>query len=177
MMKCADIRNKLTAYSDGELKPEAKALISSHLASCPGCRAELERLTALRAELALIEDVEVRPYFMTRLKQRIADAQGNQKSELGTKNPALSFRIWFRRAAIPFGAAAVVFLTAVTGSYLGRTVYTWRNPKSEIDLQGHPERSEGPRQQSAVSAGSILFDESSEGALTLLTEQSATGGK
>ena len=172
MTNCADIRKKLTAYCDGEVESEARALISWHLASCPSCREELERLTALRAELALIEDVEVRPYFMTRLKQRIADAPRSQKSESRIRSPAssfilypLSFFMWVWRAAMPLGAAAVVFLTAMTGSYLGKAIYAWRIPHSAFRTP-----------HSEVSAGSILFDESTEGVLTLSSDQTATGG-
>ena len=46
-MNCKDIREDLSAHLDGELDPARRAEIDGHLASCDGCRAELERLRRL----------------------------------------------------------------------------------------------------------------------------------
>jgi anti-sigma factor RsiW len=74
-MKCSNVRKRLCAYRDSELPDNQKALISQHLESCADCRLELDKLTRLSNELALLKDVPVRPYFMTRVRQRIADRQ------------------------------------------------------------------------------------------------------
>ena len=118
-MKCSELRRRLSAYSDGEAPAPVRAEIVRHLDECPVCRRELERLTDLRAELVRIEDVEVRPYLAIRVKQRIADRK--------TRRAAQG---WLGRIAIPAGALAVVMLTALGGSYLGRIVSGWRQPAS-----------------------------------------------
>jgi len=41
---CADIREKLVAYSDGELSVEEKAQVEEHLTACEVCREELQAL-------------------------------------------------------------------------------------------------------------------------------------
>jgi len=148
----------LTAFSDGELTPEAKEQISLHLDACADCRHELEELNRLSKELDRLEAVEVRPYFMTRVKQRIADRQAKRAAVKVLPG-------WVRRTVIPVGAAALVFLTALTGSYLGRTVYRWRSSAESGSTPNHG------------SAGSILFDESSEGSLSRFTDQLLDGGK
>jgi hypothetical protein len=48
-MSCADLR--LDEYLDGELAGADRALVEAHLASCAGCRSELERSRKLEAVL------------------------------------------------------------------------------------------------------------------------------
>ena len=102
------------AYADGELTSDDDGVVSMHLEACPDCREELAGLAQLNAELDRFDDAEVRPYFTTRLRQRIADRQARHQPH------------WIRRIAVPTGVLAVVLLAALTGSQLGRTVYGWR---------------------------------------------------
>jgi anti-sigma factor RsiW len=110
-MDCSDIRRKLAAYSDGGLDSAAKELASRHLDTCPGCREELAQLARLNAELNRFERVDVRPYFITRLKQRIADRAHSRRSH------------WLRRVLVPAGALAVGICAAFAGIGIGRGVY------------------------------------------------------
>lgn len=136
-MNCSEVRRKLAAFTDGGLETEAKELVSLHLDSCPGCREELAQLQRLDSELDLLPDVEVKPYFATRLHQRIADR--NRRGALG----------WARRVAVPAGAAVVMLLAAVAGTQLGRGLYgrrtlstsqstTVASPTSTLDLLDGP---------------------------------------
>jgi len=50
-MNCKEIREFLTAYLDGEVTPEEKAYIESHVPGCPDCRAELEAMSAMQTNL------------------------------------------------------------------------------------------------------------------------------
>ncbi len=43
---CADFADRLVDLSDGELSGDERQLLESHVAECPGCRAELSRLDA-----------------------------------------------------------------------------------------------------------------------------------
>jgi anti-sigma factor RsiW len=157
-MKCTQVIRRLSAYLDREVSNEDKALISRHLDTCPGCRQELERLTRLSGYLALIEDVEVQPYFMTRLRQRIADREAKHAAPWW-------FSEWIRRAAIPVAAAAVLILTALTGSYFGKAVYHWKTGGES-----------GAVMEVANHAGSVLFNESPKSSLGQFTNQLCEGG-
>ncbi len=114
-MDCPQVTSRLSAYSDGELPPEAKALVDRHLEVCAGCLATLARLQTVDKELDRLTDVEVKPYFGTRLHQRIADRRHNRATG------------WFRRVAVPAGAAVVMLLAAVAGTQLGRGLYGRRS--------------------------------------------------
>ena len=157
-MKCTHVKRRLSAYLDREVSGEDNTFISRHLDTCPGCRQELERLTRLSGDLALIEDVEVQPYFMTRLGQRIADREAKHAAPWwGPK--------WIRRWATPAGAVAFIALAALTGSYLGETVYHWKT-RSES----------GAVTKVASYTGSVLFNESPESSLGKFTNQLFEGG-
>jgi anti-sigma factor RsiW len=118
-MNCSSVRRKLVAYADGELTPDDKGMVSLHLYACPGCREELAGLAQLNAELDRFEDVEARPYFTTRLRQRIVDRR------------RLTRHSWLRRLAIPAGAAAAVVLMGLVGNRLGNSAYNLRVARLE----------------------------------------------
>src|SRR5215213_5503172 len=50
-MKCADVSANLAAFVLGGMEPEEAAEIQRHLASCPGCRSELEELEKVNRAL------------------------------------------------------------------------------------------------------------------------------
>jgi anti-sigma factor RsiW len=155
-MNCKRARTRLVALLDREIGEQEKALLTSHLESCTDCRGEMARLTRLSTELSLIEDVPVRPYFATRLKQRIADRQAKRASL-----PA-----WLRRVAIPAGVLSAVLLTALIGSSLGRTVYRWRTPADS-----------GTMATTTSYSGSLLLDDSPEGPLGRVYDDLYSGGE
>ncbi|HEY8518022.1 MAG TPA: zf-HC2 domain-containing protein [Candidatus Binatia bacterium] len=47
-MKCEEVIGSIVALLDGEVAPEERARLESHLASCAACQGELERLRATR---------------------------------------------------------------------------------------------------------------------------------
>lgn len=51
MNGCPERELALLAYHDGELDDDTVAELEAHLAACPGCRTELERVAALSAAL------------------------------------------------------------------------------------------------------------------------------
>jgi len=53
-MRCDKVRGELVAYLDGELSPEMRDCIDSHLASCASCRAESMALESTCDLLGLI---------------------------------------------------------------------------------------------------------------------------
>ena len=118
-MKCSRIKKKLSAFLDGETSEVENQLISEHLKSCERCQKELEELSHVSDVLDVMDEIRVSPFFITRLKQRIAD----QKSKRVVRMP---FVEWIRRAAFPAFITALVFLSFLVGSNLGKTIYQER---------------------------------------------------
>ena len=156
-MNCKRVRTRLVALQDDEVGDSEKARLVSHLESCTGCQQERERLTRLSKELSLVGDIPARPYFATRLKQRIADRQGS----VG-RSPLLA---WLRRAAIPAGVAATVLITGLVGSSLGRAI-----------SGGAGSSDASPSAASSSYSGSLLMDDSPEGPLGHVYSDFYAGG-
>ncbi|MHC4777748.1 MAG: anti-sigma factor family protein [Planctomycetota bacterium] len=57
-MKCEGIRERLTAYLDGELDETGAREMENHVGTCAGCSAELE---GLRETVALLDGWELDP--------------------------------------------------------------------------------------------------------------------
>jgi predicted anti-sigma-YlaC factor YlaD len=115
-MKCSEIRKKLSAFLDGEVSEEEKYLISEHLKLCDLCRKEFEALTQVSEILEVIDEVQVSPFFIIRLKQRIIE----QKSRSRARFP---FVEWIRKVAVPVTATALIMLSFLIGSHLGKAMY------------------------------------------------------
>ena len=64
--RCAKIRSLLSAYIDGETSASESRRVQEHLASCPGCAAELESLRATTMLLGRLPQLEPpRSYTLT----------------------------------------------------------------------------------------------------------------
>lgn len=53
-MRCEDVKELLVAHADGELTPEERERVDSHLANCEGCRRERAALGSTGDLLALL---------------------------------------------------------------------------------------------------------------------------
>ena len=62
---------RLGAYGDGELSDAARAGMEEHLARCPACRAELNRLRALSHMLAAADEPAMPPAAMKRFHKAV----------------------------------------------------------------------------------------------------------
>ena len=70
-MNCGQVRRLLPPSLDDELSGRVREQVTSHLASCPTCRAELE---ALKADMGLLEQVsapEGSPFLVTRVMAEV----------------------------------------------------------------------------------------------------------
>lgn len=115
-MECSRIRRRLSAFLDGEVSETERDSISDHLKLCEGCQRELLGLSQVWDFLDLMEETQASPYFMVHLKQKIAE----QESRRGIRLP---FVEWIGRVAAPAAATAVVLLSILFGSHLGRGIY------------------------------------------------------
>ena len=70
-MNCGQVRRLLPPFLDEELSGRVREQVTSHFASCPTCRTELE---VLKADIGLLEQVgtpEVTPFLVTRVMAEI----------------------------------------------------------------------------------------------------------
>lgn len=92
--------DELSAYLDGELRPEASARIERALSSDPTLQAELEQLRLVRSMLSKHGRVEAPFGFKARVLSAVAEEPA----------PVLSWKSWLRR---PFGIPIEGFAVAL----------------------------------------------------------------
>lgn len=73
MISCRDFRKRISPYMDGELTGRAGRAVEAHIAACPDCRRELERLKAMQRTLAALETPPLPPFLSTRIMARAAE--------------------------------------------------------------------------------------------------------
>ncbi|MHB9024935.1 MAG: zf-HC2 domain-containing protein [Armatimonadota bacterium] len=100
--RCTSIRNQFPAYQDGELDARRQALVREHLAACPACRCEFDRLRQTACALRAWETPAVDPGLSSALMERLAAREARRLP-------------WWHilatgwgRVAVPVGAFAVL---------------------------------------------------------------------
>jgi len=146
-MECSQVKKRLSAFLDNEVTEEEKPQISEHLKSCIQCTKELESLAQVSEFLDVMEKVEVAPYFIVRLKQRIRD----EKSKRIIRLPFFGS---IKRVVVPVGLAALFIISILGGNQLGRLFY-----QREIDNVTEL------NEELADFSGTTTFEDFSEGSL------------
>jgi anti-sigma-K factor RskA len=120
----------LAAYALGSLDEEEAAQVEAHLATCPGCRAELQSYEALAERLALAAPDAVPP---AKLKQQILRQLQVPRTE-PVKGPRRSWWQWlaglFEGAGPAWGIASLVLLAVLVVSNL----WWWQRANREEPL-------------------------------------------
>jgi len=62
-MRCHSVLKKLSAYQDGELKPQEKMEVGTHLQSCQSCREEYEKVEQVWQALGELKEIYPDPWF------------------------------------------------------------------------------------------------------------------
>lgn len=126
--RCAQVRDLLSAYLDGELSPQARVLVRDHLATCAACSSELETLQETSALVGRLPKAELPPAFHATLVQKVkaeaaarpvaARSGADRVSGAGLSRPGFTLprfgRPVYRWAAI---AAAFVVLVVWAGGF------------------------------------------------------------
>ena len=110
-MKCHRVLKKLSAYQDGELKPQEQNEVRSHLLSCQSCRDQYAELEKAWQTLGDLKEIHPDPWFYAQLRRRINEPR--QKEVV----PALHHV--FRLLRTPAIASILLAIGIVAGSYLG----------------------------------------------------------
>jgi anti-sigma factor RsiW len=77
--------HRIGAYVDGEVPPDERERLDRHVAACPACARELERLRALRRFLAVAEAGEVPPDVLSRLHCTVSELPARGLVRLATR--------------------------------------------------------------------------------------------
>jgi anti-sigma factor RsiW len=120
-MSCAHVREELGGYVLGALDPAEREAVAAHLADCPECAAEHERLAGLPALLRHADGLEIPPAppaLEERLLDRVAQDRGQPRGRAGRLGHLARPRRW--RPRLTRGRAAVA--AAVAGVALGAGV-------------------------------------------------------
>ena len=104
-MNCRKVSRWFSAYIDGDLLPNRKALLDEHLQSCSQCR---EKLTDLKLIVQTAADLEVKrpgPYFANRVLCAIS-----AKSQPGEILSSWKFRLTLSSMAFVVAACVTIFV-------------------------------------------------------------------
>jgi anti-sigma factor RsiW len=116
---CERVRERLSAYLDGELPPEGLRGVEDHLRTCLDCRRAHSRLIRLGALLAEV-DLPVPAGFA----ERVLAAAQKPSAQPATTRPV---RV-FRRLATQAAGAALVAASLLIGVFLGRNLASVSTP-------------------------------------------------
>src|SRR5947209_1903741 len=95
-LRCADVRQYLSAYADGELASPLRTQIAAHLETCEDCRAQLARYQQIDAALAALP----RTAPSAAVFERIAAAVATRPSEPAVRESLSGRRLLHRRREI-----------------------------------------------------------------------------
>jgi len=126
---------RLSAFLDNEVSEEERTEISEHLKDCSSCRKKAGELSQVSELFTPIQDVQVSPHFLIRLKLRISE----EKARSSVRWPFLEWirELRFERMAIPAATAALLVLSLLLGSRFGTVIYQERLEQtltSDIEL-------------------------------------------
>lgn len=114
-MHCREVRSRLGAYVDGEVRPDERTELERHLERCGACRQELEALQAVRSFLACESLPGLPSGFHSKVMLAAEQVVGDEApSPLRTP---LDLPRWWRAGTLATRAAAVAAL--VLGVWLG----------------------------------------------------------
>jgi anti-sigma-K factor RskA len=131
-MKCAEIHPNLTAFVLGGLEPEEAAEVERHLATCPGCRRELEELRKVNRALEAapppvdppshLKDVilaRVRAERLSASDKEEPEESSSLEEQTGSSGTSRFNRTKHLRIFLPSMAAAAVVVMVALGVFFG----------------------------------------------------------
>jgi hypothetical protein len=111
-MKCNEIQEALSLYSDDGLTPAARAACYQHLEECPVCRARLAELRAIRRNLAVLPRPSLPPDLIPSINTAlIAEAVAQRARHQTTLGDIVSgwLQPWVARYAFSSLASLLLF--------------------------------------------------------------------
>ncbi len=123
-MDCKKAKRKLNRYVDGELPVRDRDHVEQHLAECPACRRELERL---RGTVAVMEMLPEPPELPVGLAERVMNRAARDRAGKG-----LLLTFWQSVSpSMRIAAAAMVVIGICLGAVMSRDVLRGRIPGAD----------------------------------------------
>jgi anti-sigma factor RsiW len=110
-MKCHHVQKRLSAFQDGELKPQEQERVSDHLESCPACRERYAEMEKVWRALGDFKEILPEPGFYGQLVKKI-----NEPNE--TRFPA-GFQWLFQFFSSPWATSTLLIAGILIGTFLG----------------------------------------------------------
>ena len=113
-MTCEEVRELLSSYIDGELDPNTRDALETHIKSCRECEAELAGLRHTVEMLKSLEEVEVPETFRASLMEKVREAVPARAPGFASR-----FKNMFStgpRRALALAAAALVLVVAINSA-------------------------------------------------------------
>lgn len=107
-MTCEDCRERLSTYIDEEAATAERAEVERHLAECPGCRIEFERLKELTTQLREAPRLEMPVDAAARLDDAVSEALSERRAaSVPSPSRAAATKPWWKKLLHPaFGGLA-----------------------------------------------------------------------
>lgn len=111
---CTSIRQKLSAFADGEVSTDWREKIEAHLAICPDCRQALFELRSLWQALEDPLSAQARPGFTQDVLRKINGGTQAQRHDWSS--------FWGMMFPTPASIALVAMLGLALGGWLGHSL-------------------------------------------------------
>jgi anti-sigma factor RsiW len=113
-MKCHQVQNRLSAFQDGELKPQEQEGVNKHLESCSACRERYVELEKIWQALGGFKEILPEPGFYEKLVKKI-----NESNE--ARFP-MEFQWLFQFFSSPWATAVLLIGGILIGTFLGNAL-------------------------------------------------------
>jgi len=114
-MSCKNFEEKLSAYIDGELGYEERAVLEKHLLECPSCSRHLEEMRRVESFKPMLEPPEVPEEKWRKcwneIKKQTTDSIPVARVQAGVTRRRRAY--WLRRALAGTGAVAALIVVVV----------------------------------------------------------------
>jgi len=110
-MKCSQVQKRLSAFQDGELKPQEQEGVSDHLESCSACREQYAEMEKIWQALGDLKEVLPEPGFYDQLVKKINERQANLFP--------VGFQWLFQFFSSPWATSTLLIVGILIGTFLG----------------------------------------------------------
>ena len=124
-MKCDRAHGLLSAALDGELEPAETEALDRHLAACPACAAERDRLAAVRTAFRALTPAPPPRDLARAVMERIRAGEAGEPARPAAPLPAVALRRW-RVARL--AAAFALLIAGLGAAWLARAPETPASP-------------------------------------------------
>jgi len=113
-MKCPQVQHRLSAFQDGELKPQDQERIRKHLESCSACRERYAEMEKVWQALGDFKEILPEPGFYGQLVKKI--------NESNKARVPVGFQWFFQFFSSSWATLALLFVGILIGTFLGNTL-------------------------------------------------------